>query len=120
MQDAIGRIYFLDRKPGTPTAVIATCTGLAGVTIPVGARAQAVDGNLYLCTQAGTIPASGSVDLPFACSVDGPVDCAPGALNQIYQPFPVGTRYRTPMPQRWAAMWKAGPSSKSAGGSRWR
>lgn len=85
MQDAIGRIYFLDRKPGTPTAVIATCTGLSGVVIPVGARAQAVDGNLYLCTQAGTIPVSGSIDLPFACSVDGPVDCAPGALNQIYQ-----------------------------------
>ncbi|MGB3434888.1 baseplate J/gp47 family protein [Achromobacter sp.] len=88
MQDAIGRIYFLDRKPGTPTAVIATCTGLMGVTIPVGARAQAVDGNLYLCTQAGTIPASGRIDLPFACSVDGPVDCAPGALNQIYQAIP--------------------------------
>ncbi|MCP8712982.1 hypothetical protein IGB19_35380, partial [Streptomyces sp. AC04842] len=44
MQDAIGRIYFLDRKPGTATTVIATCMGLTGVTIPVGARAQAVDG----------------------------------------------------------------------------
>ncbi|WP_313622827.1 baseplate J/gp47 family protein [Achromobacter sp.] len=88
MQDAIGRIYFLDRKPGTPTAVIATCTGLAGVTIPVGARAQAVDGNLYLCTQAGAIPAGGSIDLPFSCAVGGPVDCAPGALNQIYQSIP--------------------------------
>ncbi|CAB3854510.1 hypothetical protein LMG26858_01890 [Achromobacter anxifer] len=88
MQDAIGRIYFLDRKPGAPTAVIATCTGLAGVRIPVGARAQAVDGNLYLCTEAGTIPASGRIDLPFACAVDGPVECAPGALNQIYQAIP--------------------------------
>lgn len=88
MQDAIGRIYFLDRKPGTPTVVIATCTGLSGVVIPVGARAESVDGNLYLCTQAGTIPPSGSIDLPFACSVDGPVDCAPGALNQIYQAIP--------------------------------
>lgn len=88
MQDAIGRIYFLDRKPGTPTVVIATCTGLSGVVIPVGARAEAVDGNLYLCTQAGTIPPGGSIDLPFACSVDGPVDCAPGALNQIYQTIP--------------------------------
>ncbi|MBD9417669.1 baseplate J/gp47 family protein [Achromobacter sp. ACM04] len=88
MQDAIGRIYFLDRKPGTPTVVIATCTGLSGVVIPVGARAEAVDGSLYLCTQAGTIQPGGSIDLPFACSVDGPVDCAPGALNQIYQAIP--------------------------------
>lgn len=88
MQDAIGRIYFLDRKPGTPTAVIATCAGLSGVVIPVGARAQAVDGNTYLCTQAGTIPPSGSIDLPFACSVNGPISCAAGSLNQIYQAIP--------------------------------
>lgn len=88
MQDAIGRIYFLDRKPGTPTAVVATCRGLTGVTIPVGARAQSVDGNIYLCTQAGTIPSSGSIDLPFACSVNGPISCAAGALNQIYQAIP--------------------------------
>lgn len=88
MQDAIGRIYFLDRKPGTPTAVVATCRGLTGVTIPVGARAQSVDGNIYLCTQAGTIPASGSIDLPFSCSVNGPISCAAGTLNQIYQAIP--------------------------------
>ena len=88
MQDAIGRIYFLDRKPGTSTVVSATYTGLSGVVIPVGARAEAVDGNLYLCTQAGTIPPSGSIDLPFACSIDGPIDCAPGALNQIFQAIP--------------------------------
>lgn len=88
MQDAIGRIYFLDRKPGTATTVIATCMGLTGVTIPVGARAQAVDGNIYLCTQAGTIPPSGSIDLPFSCSVNGPISCAAGTLNQIYQAIP--------------------------------
>ncbi|MFY2611176.1 baseplate J/gp47 family protein [Achromobacter ruhlandii] len=88
MQDAIGRIYFLDRKPGTATTVIATCMGLTGVTIPVGARAQAVDGNIYLCTQAGTIPASGSIDLPFSCSVNGPISCTAGTLNQIYQAIP--------------------------------
>lgn len=88
MQDAIGRIYFLDRKPGTPTAVVATCRGLTGVTIPVGARAQSVDGNIYLCTQAGTIPPSGRIDLPFACAVNGPISCAAGTLNQIYQAIP--------------------------------
>lgn len=88
MQDAIGRIYFIDRKPGTATTVIATCMGLSGVTIPVGARAQAVDGNIYICTQAGTIPSLGSVDLPFSCSVNGPISCAPGTLGQIYQAIP--------------------------------
>lgn len=88
MQDAIGRIYFIDRKPGTATTVVATCSGLTGVVIPVGARAQAVDGNIYLCTQAGTIPSGGSVDLPFSCSIDGPVSCEPETLNAIYQSIP--------------------------------
>jgi hypothetical protein len=88
MQDAIGRIYFLDRKPATPTAVVATCVGLAGVVIPVGATAKASDGNLYVCTEAGTIPVGGSIDLNFACTVDGPIACPAGSLNQIYQSIP--------------------------------
>ncbi len=56
MQDAIARIYFLERNPAEPTTVQALCTGLAGVEIPVGALAVAEDGNQYICTQAGTIP----------------------------------------------------------------
>lgn len=88
MQDAIGQIYFLDRKPATPTAVVATCVGLEGVVISVGATAKASDGNLYVCTEAGTIPASGTIDLNFACTVDGPIACPAGSLNQIYQSIP--------------------------------
>lgn len=85
MQDAIGRIYFIDRKEGAPTVVIATCSGLAGTVIPLGAKAQDGSGNLYLCTQAGTIDATGSVDLPFSCSVNGPISCPANALTKIYQ-----------------------------------
>jgi uncharacterized phage protein gp47/JayE len=88
MQDAIAQIYFLDRNPATPTAVVATCVGLPGVQIPVGAQAKATDGNLYVCTQAGTIPVSGSIDLNFACVADGPIACPAGSLNQIYQSIP--------------------------------
>ena len=87
-QDAIGRIYFLERNPALPTVVEALCAGLAGVIIPVGAQAQANDGNIYACTQAGTIPSTGSVTLPFACGTTGPVACQPGALNTIYQAIP--------------------------------
>lgn len=87
-QDAIGRIYFIDRNPAEPTTVTATCIGLAGTVIPVGAKAQATDGNIYLCTQAGTIPATGTIDLTFACNVTGPIACPAGSLNQIYQAIP--------------------------------
>ncbi len=88
MQDAIGHIYFLDRKPGTSTAVVATCTGLAGTPIPVNAQAKATDGNLYICTQAGTIPVGGSITLNFACVTNGPIACPANSLNQIYLSIP--------------------------------
>ncbi|WP_186043060.1 baseplate J/gp47 family protein [Burkholderia gladioli] len=87
-QDAIGRIYFIERNPALPTAVTLTCVGLQGTVIPVGAKAQATDGNVYLCTQAGTIPASGSIDLSFACSVTGPIACPAGSFSKPYQAIP--------------------------------
>ncbi len=81
MQDAIGRIYFLSRIPAAPTVVGAvTCSGLNGVVIPVGALLQALDGNNYLATASGMIT-NGSVILPFACAVDGPVACPPQAFT---------------------------------------
>lgn len=85
MQDGIGRIYFMTRIPGAPTVVQMSCRGLDGVSIPVGAIAQAQDGNLYLCQRRGTI-SGGEVVLPFACAVNGPVDCPADAEGwKIYQ-----------------------------------
>lgn len=88
MQDAIARIYFLERNPSRPTVVQAECSGLTGVVIPVGALAVAEDGNIYSCTGSGVIPGSGSITLGFECNVDGPVVCPAGTLNAIYQAIP--------------------------------
>lgn len=88
MQDAIARIYFIERNPAQPTVVPAVCTGLAGVVIPPGALALAVDGNRYICTSGGTIPVSGSITLQFECLTVGPIPCSAGSLNQIYQAIP--------------------------------
>ncbi len=88
MQDGIGRIYFLTRNPAEPTTVQALCTGLPGVFIPVGSVAIATDGNRYICTNAVTIPVSGSITTAFACTVTGPIPCPAGSLNQIYQAVP--------------------------------
>ncbi len=87
-QDAIGRIYFLTRISAAGTVVQATCTGLAGTPIPIGAQAKDVNGNLYSCTAAGTIPVGGSIELPFTCTTTGPIACAIGALSTIYQAIP--------------------------------
>jgi len=88
MQDAIARIYFIERNPAEPTVVLAQCSGLAGTVIPVGALAQTTDGILFSCTQAGTIPVSGIVTLPFACVETGPIPCPANTLTIIYQSIP--------------------------------
>jgi hypothetical protein len=87
-QDALARIYFIERNPALPTAVQALCTGLQGVVIPIGSLAVAADGNQYVSTEAGTIPASGSVTLNFECTVPGPIPCPEGTLDQIYRSIP--------------------------------
>lgn len=85
MQDAIGRIYFLSRLPGTPTSVLLTCTGLFGTSIPVGSQAQDTSGNIYVCQEAGIIGAGGNVVLPFANTVNGPIAAPMNTVTQIYQ-----------------------------------
>jgi Baseplate J-like protein len=88
MQDAIGRIYFIERIPSSPTTAQCVCTGLAGVVIPTGAQAQAADGNIYICTAGGTIPITGSITLPFACQTYGPIVCPADTIQTIYQAIP--------------------------------
>ena len=87
MQDAICRIYFLTRIPGSSTVAQVVCSGLPTTQIPVGALLQADDGNLYSCTEAGVIPISGSITLEFACNVQGPIAC-PAQTFTIYQSIP--------------------------------
>ena len=88
MQDAIARIYFIERIGAQSTVVTGTCSGLTGTLIPIGAQAVDAAGNRYLSTASGVIPAGGSVDLPFACLTTGAIACPIGYLNGIYQAIP--------------------------------
>jgi hypothetical protein len=85
MQDAIARIYFLERDPAEPTTLQVSCLGAQSVPINVGALIQDAAGNLYACAQAGVIPASGSIVLSFACTVPGPVTVPQADAVSIYQ-----------------------------------
>lgn len=87
-QDALARIYYITRKPALPTVVAATCVGGQGVNIPAGSLAQAEDGNIYTCTDGGTIDNTGSIVLNFSCNTLGPIACAAGSLNKIYRAIP--------------------------------
>lgn len=88
MQDAIGRLYGLERDPAAPTTVGLLCTGAFGTVIPLGALAQDTSGNIYYCTEAGTIPVGGSITLAFANTATGPVACPSGTVTAIYQAIP--------------------------------
>lgn len=84
-QDAIGRIYFINRKPGTSTAVICTLTGLIGTVIPVGTLAQDTSNNIYSSSATVTIGAANTVDVEFQNIISGPIPCSSGTLTQVYQ-----------------------------------
>jgi hypothetical protein len=84
-QDGIARYYFLTRIPSQPTVLQIECGGLTGVAIPVNALIQDQSGNIYSCTEAGTIPASETIALPFANLVPGPIAVPGTDTVSIYQ-----------------------------------
>lgn len=84
-QDAIARIYFIWRIGSRPTAVVCACGGRDGVVIEAGSLARSSDGIRYVATETRTIDATGTVDVTFACTVDGPVPCPAHTVTTIYQ-----------------------------------
>lgn len=84
-QDAIARIYFLTRKPATPTTVQCTLTGLVGTVIPAGTLAQDTSGNTYISSGSVTISDTGTVSAEFQNTVTGPIACPAGTLTKVYQ-----------------------------------
>lgn len=84
-QDAIGRIYFIDRIAAQGTTVTATATGLVGTVIPSGSTAQDEAGYIYTSLAAATIPASGTIDIVFQNQTTGAISCPAGSLNTIYR-----------------------------------
>lgn len=86
-QDAIGRIYFMDRISAAGTVVTAICYGVNGTTIPVGATAIDDNGYIYATTSSYSIGSSGNVSAQFTCQTTGPIVCGVGQLKQIYKPI---------------------------------
>lgn len=85
MQDAIGRIYFLERDPAEPTSLQVSCSGQAA-TIPVGALIQDSSGNTYAATVGGTLPTDGgAITIQFNCTVPGEVPVPAANAVSIYQ-----------------------------------
>lgn len=83
-QDAIGRIYFLDRIAASGTVVQAVCSGLVGAVIPAGSVAQDANGYRYASTAAATIGSAGTVTVQFQNLTTGPIPCPANTLTVIY------------------------------------
>ena len=85
MQDAIARIYFLERDPSEPTSLQVSCSGQAA-TIPIGALIKDESGNTYAATAIGTLPADGgAITLQFDCTIPGPTSVPASNSISIYQ-----------------------------------
>lgn len=84
-QDAIGRIYFIDRIAATGTIVTAICSGAVNTPIPAGSIAQDNAGYLYQSLNDAVIGADGTVSVEFQNQATGPIACPIGSLNTIYK-----------------------------------
>lgn len=83
-QDAIGRIYFMERTAGAGTVVQAKCYGAVDSVISAGSLAQDTSGYLYASTADATIGSAGYVLVQFQNQTDGAIPCPVGTLTKIY------------------------------------
>jgi hypothetical protein len=84
-QDAIARIYFLERKPATSTVVSCILTGVPAAVVPAATLAQDTSGNTYTLLAAVTIGDGGTALGSFANIATGPIPCPAGTLTQVFQ-----------------------------------
>lgn len=84
-QDAIARIYFINRRPATATTVNVVCSGVVGTVLPVGIVLQDTDGNQYTNLSSGVIGSTGSTSLTFTAKNTGAISCPANDVTSIYK-----------------------------------
>ncbi|MDI2112080.1 baseplate J/gp47 family protein [Commensalibacter nepenthis] len=102
MQDAIGRIYFIERKQATYTTVRAKCSGKEGTIIPAGTLVKDIQGNIYRSLDENAVMINQEVDaydknnqpikviesfidVNFECTEKGEIPCPAGTLTERYE-----------------------------------
>ncbi len=87
-QDALGAIYFINRKIALPTYVTCQAEGAYGTVIPYGAIVQDANGYTFMNTAPATINASGQATLIVRCTELGAVEVASGSITKIITTVP--------------------------------
>lgn len=82
-QDALAKLYFIERKIDQPTYVTCECTGLQDVVIPFGAIVESTDGYQFINTEPTTIAEDGTASITVRCSKTGAVSIPSHTLNKI-------------------------------------
>lgn len=83
MQDAISKIYFIERKPATDSVVYVDFIGAAGTVIPRGFLVKDASGNLWRLNETISILAEGSVTGMLTAS--GRIEAPAHTVNTIYK-----------------------------------
>ena len=116
LQDAIGRIYFLERLPSQPTVLQILCSGLPNVIIPANALISDAQGNLYFNAAQGAIGLGGTVTLEFNAVVNGPTPIPAADDVSIYR-CRIGRGF--PVHQALSViLWKRAPHSNCGASNR--
>lgn len=82
MQDAIAKIYFIERKPATDSVVTCVFTGLSGTIIPDGFSVQDEQGNNWTIESQVEIAANGTVTA--VLKNPNVVTAQAGTVNKIF------------------------------------
>lgn len=84
-QDAIARIYFINRRPATATTVNVTCGGVPGTVLPVGLIVQDTSGNQYQNLSSGAIGSNGKTTLTFTALKTGAISCPAQTIVSVFK-----------------------------------
>lgn len=88
-QEALGKIYYIDRKPAINSSAVCTLTGTAGTTVTAGALIRSsYDQTLWALNEDATIGADGTTSATFTCQSEGAIQAGAGTLNQIVTTTP--------------------------------
>lgn len=82
-QDAIGYIYFLEKKLGTRSYDMLTLVGLSGTMVRQGAQFGDTAGNQWFTTGDTVIGGDGRATISIMCEKEGPIEAAPNTITVI-------------------------------------
>ena len=88
-QDALAKIYFINRKPAINSTCVCTLTGIHGTTVTAGALIRSTyDQTLWSLNEDTTIGSNGTTTATFTCQSEGAIQAGAATLTQIVTTVP--------------------------------